>query len=179
MDFSKLKKNIFDVIKEQQVKLGYRKEAIRLYYPLQSLNRLLSTDLNESEMKSVLNSFAESVKKELGNISISGDNKRFCFFLPEEASEYIYTHTEQKGFLYDFIAAVSKHNASVDEVIEVFRKYSECVHIEKINNGEFDYLIYFENGEPDDYRYCLTVEGEHIIYHRFTLDDYKDFYSGN
>ena len=179
MNFSKLKKNIIDVIKEQQIKLGYRKESVRLYYPLQSLNRLLGTDLNESEMKSVLNAFAECVKEELGSIGISCENKRFCFFLPEEASEFIYSHTDQNGFLYDFISTVSKHNVSVDEIIGVFKKYTDCVHVEKINNGEFDYLIYFENGEPDDYRYCLTVEGEHIIYHRFTLEDYKDFYTDN
>lgn len=173
----KLKKNIFDVIKEQQIKLGYRKEAVRLYYPLQSLNRLLDTELDETGMISVLKSFAESVKDELGIINISCDKDRFCFFLPEEASEYIHLHTEQKGFLYDFIAAVSKHDASIEEITGLFRKYSNNVHFEKVNNGEFDYLIYFENGEPDDYRYCLTDEGDHIIYHRFTLEDYNDFYS--
>lgn len=176
MDFTRLTKNIFDVIKEQQIKLGYRKETIRLYYPLQSLNRLLGTELDENEMKSVLNMFADSVKDQLGNISISCDKNRFCFFFPEQTSEYIYTHTEQKGFLYDFIATVSKHDASIDEVVEVFKKYSDNVHFEKVNHGEFDYLIYFENGEPDDYRYCLTDEGDHIIYHRFTIEDYNDSY---
>ena len=33
MDFARLEKNIIDVIKEEQAKLGYRKEKIRLYYP--------------------------------------------------------------------------------------------------------------------------------------------------
>ena len=177
MDFTRLKNNIFDVIKEQQIKLGYRKEAIRLYYPLQSLNRLLGTEINETEMKSVLEAFAESVKEELGLIFISCDKNRFCLFLPEEASEYIYTHTEHDGFIYDFIAAVSKHNVSVDDIIRVFRKYSDNVHFEKVNHGEFDYLVYFENGEPDNYRYCLTDKGDHISYHRFTIEDYNDFYS--
>jgi len=177
MDFTRLKKNISDIIKEQQIKLGYRKEAVRLYYPLQSLNRLLGTELNENEMQSVLESFAESVEDEFGNINISCNNGRFCFLFPEKASEYIHTHAEEKGFLHDFITAVSKHNISVDEIVEVFKKYSDCVHFEKVDNGEFDYLIYFENGEPDDYRYCLTDEGDHIIYHRFTLEDYNDFYS--
>ena len=36
--------------------------------------------------------------------------------------------------------------------------------------------IKFKNGVPDDYRYCLTDEGCHIIYHRFTAEDYFDFY---
>lgn len=176
MDYTRLKKNIFDVIKEQQIKLGYRKEAVRLYYPLESLNRLLGTDLDEDEMKSALKTFTENVKDELGTINISNENKRFCIFLPEEVSEFILTHTEQKGFLYDFIETVSKHNVTIDDITLQFKKYSDHVHFEKINNGEFDYLIYFENGEPDDYRYCLTDEGEHIIYHRFTIEDYNDIY---
>ena len=44
-----------------------------------------------------------------------------------------------------------------------------------IRNGEFDYLVYFENGEPDSYRYCITVEADHIIYHRYTKEDYAEF----
>jgi len=179
MNFDRLKKNIFDFIKEQQVKLGYRKESIRLYYPLQSLNRLLATDLNENEMKQALKAFAESVKDELGTIKISSDNNRFCIFLPEEASEFIYTHTEQQGFIYDFIAAVSKHNVTIEEIIEQFRKYSDFVHVEKVNHEDFDYLVYFENGQPDDYRYCLKDEGDHIKYHRFTIEDYNDFHFDN
>ena len=43
MDFSRLEKSIMDVIKEEQAKLGYRKEKIRLYYPLSSLNHFFGT----------------------------------------------------------------------------------------------------------------------------------------
>lgn len=174
MNFTKLRRNIFDVIKEEQVKLGYRKEAIRLYYPIQSLNRLLDTQLGEVDMKSALKAFAKSVEDELGIIKISSDNNRFCFFLPEQATEFIYKNTEQDGFIHDFIATVAKHHVSIDELIELFGKYSDHVHFEKVNHGEFDYIIYFEDGKPDDYRYCLTDEGEHFIYHRYTKEDYED-----
>ena len=34
MRFEKLEQNIIDMIKEEQAKLGYRKESIRLYYPV-------------------------------------------------------------------------------------------------------------------------------------------------
>ena len=40
MRFEKLEQNIIDMIKEEQAKLGYRKESIRLYYPLSSLVHL-------------------------------------------------------------------------------------------------------------------------------------------
>lgn len=38
MGFKRLEKNLIDIIKEEQAKLGFRKEEIRLYYPLISLN---------------------------------------------------------------------------------------------------------------------------------------------
>ena len=43
--YRKLKKNLIDVIAEEQAKLGYRKEAIQLYYPLSSLNHFLTATL--------------------------------------------------------------------------------------------------------------------------------------
>lgn len=48
-------------------------------------------------------------------------------------------------------------------VIGQFRKYSDHVYVQKTNHGEFDYLVYFEDGIPDEFRYCLTNEGA-ILY---------------
>lgn len=174
MNDAKLKENIFYLIKEEQIKLGYKKEAIRLYYPLQSLNRLLDTELDENGMKSVLESFAEGMKAEVGEIRISCEKGRFCFFLSDSFSEYVYLHTEQSGFLYDFIAAISKHNVSVEEIADQFRKYSSKVCVEKMEQGDFDYVIYFEDGQPDGFLYCLKNEDGHMTYHRFTVEDYKE-----
>lgn len=44
VDFTRLEKNIIEVIQEEQIKLGYRSELIRLYYPITSLNRFFHTD---------------------------------------------------------------------------------------------------------------------------------------
>ena len=176
MDFTKLEKNICDVVKEEQIKLGYRKEPIRLYYPLSMLNRFLNADFNTKEMREALSKFTAAVVEKFGNIMISNEKERFCFWLPPEVSEYIHLNTSNEGFLYDFIETVSKHNVSIEEVINQFKKYSNHVHVEKVNHGEFDYLVYFEDGIPDEFRYCLTDEGCHIIYHRFTVEDYNDFY---
>lgn len=38
MGYDKLERNLIDIIKEEQAKLGFFKEDIRLYYPLPSLN---------------------------------------------------------------------------------------------------------------------------------------------
>lgn len=175
MDYTKLENNIIDVLKEEQVKLGYRSEAVRLYYPLQSLNRFLKTNHNISEMLEELKQFTKSAEEKLGRIEISNENDRFCFLLPPRASEYVHEHMDNTEFIRDFINTVSRHGVSIDEVLELFHKYSDNVHAEKVSNGEFDYLVYFEDGKPDEFRYCITDEGCHIIYHRFTAEDYNDF----
>ena len=43
MTYHRLENSIIDVIKEEQAKLGYRKEEIRLYYPLSSLDHGFET----------------------------------------------------------------------------------------------------------------------------------------
>ena len=74
-----------------------------------------------------------------------------------------------------FIETIARHGCTLDEVMDVFHAYSEHVHVEKTTGTGFDYLVYFEDGIPDDYRYCLSLEGEHMIYHKFTPEDYEDF----
>ena len=51
-----LENNLIDIIKEEQAKLGYRKEKIRLYYPLSSLNNIFSSQDNVYEMDERLKS---------------------------------------------------------------------------------------------------------------------------
>ena len=51
MMYHRLENSIIDVIKEEQAKLGYRKEEIRLYYPLSSLDHFFETEADAEEMK--------------------------------------------------------------------------------------------------------------------------------
>jgi hypothetical protein len=122
LDFSRLEQNLCDVIKEEQIKLGYRREVIRLYYPLTSLNRFLRTGFSIGEMQGALADFSSTVEERLGKIEISNQGERFCLCLPPEASEYIYSTTPQSGFLYDFIGTVSKHGVTMEEVLAQFYK---------------------------------------------------------
>ena len=58
MDYHKLERSLMDVVKEEQAKLGYRKEEIRLYYPLSSLNHFFDTQADAEEMEQILKGFA-------------------------------------------------------------------------------------------------------------------------
>ena len=50
MGYERLEKSLTDKIKEEQAKLGFRKEAIRLYYPLSSLNHFFDVQEREEQM---------------------------------------------------------------------------------------------------------------------------------
>lgn len=175
MEYLKLEQNIIDVLKEEQLKLGYRNETVRLYYPLRSLNHFLETDYNSEEMQAELELFSQSVANKLGTIKVSNENERFCFLLPPQASEFVHTHMSDTEFICNFINTISKCGVTMDEVLALFYQYSDNVHVEKAAHGEFDYLVYFKDGKPDEFRYCIKDEGCHIIYHRFTEADYIDF----
>lgn len=164
--------NIIDVIKEEQIKLGYRKEQIRLYYPLSSLNLILGKELECEDMKKYLEEYFLERKEIFGEVNVSYKGERFCLHLSDTASEYVNNHTEKTGFLYDFIEKISAHDVKINELVDLFHKYSDDVYFEKMENSEFDYLIYFVDGKPDSYWYLLTEEGHHITYHRYTKQDF-------
>ena len=50
MKYSKLENNIIDVLTEEQIKLGYRSETVRLYYPLSSLRHFLPGNEDSAEI---------------------------------------------------------------------------------------------------------------------------------
>lgn len=177
LDFASLKKNLFDVIKESQIKLGYAKTSIGFYYPLESLNRLLNVALDEAGMSQVLQEFAVFSENELGKLLISSKNNRFCIRIPEKGIEYVHDKVANTdtGFLESFVKKMSLCNLSLDDILDVFYQYSHHVICNKMDSDDFDYVIYFEDGEPDDYRYCIKFEGGCAIYHRFTPKDYEAF----
>lgn len=179
MNFEKLENYMIDFIEEEQIKLGYQKEKIRLYYPLQSLNRILETELSQNEMLARMQEFAKQCEPRLGKMQISCKSERFCFSLPEEATEYVHFHISANGFLQDLIALVRKHGTTLEQVESLFEKYcapSNKSYIkEKSSTEDFDYVFYFEDEKIDSYRYCFKKEGSHITYHRFSREDYQDF----
>ena len=54
MDYQALEEHIKDSVMEEQAKLGFRKEVIRLYYPVGMLNNLFGTACDAEEMQQAL-----------------------------------------------------------------------------------------------------------------------------
>lgn len=174
-DFQALENNIIDVIKEEQIKLGYASETLRLYYPMESIINLLGIDYSFIELPSILDQFTGYVKGRLGNVKFSNIDKRFCFVIPPEGVTYVHEEVEDRYFLKELIDKVRDHNSSLKEILAIFYRYSDEVVCKEMDHGEFDYLVYFKDGHPDSFMYCLKVEEHHVSYHRYTKEDYKSF----
>lgn len=175
MNYKRLEKNIIDNIKEAQIKLGFDNRPMSFNYTESSLKNLLATD----DIESALEDFSVNAVDRLGKITFHKIKTGFCLTVSEKGTSYVNT-LDGFEFIKEFINTVRKHGISIDDVIAVFKKYSDNVVIEEKHNGEFDYLIYFADGVPDDYYYCITLEEEidghiHITYHRFIKEDYEEF----
>lgn len=175
-----LKRNLTDNIKEQQAKLGYRKECIYLYYPLSSLNHFFKTNDEPEDMMKRLSDLPEDITATLGHVEVSRNNERFCFKIPEYGGQYVHEHIADDEFINALIFTLSQPGCTMETIIRLFQTYTADIEVQEMDHGEFDYRIRFLNREEDSYYYCFHDEGCQIVYHRFTPEDYRDFnFSGN
>ena len=149
MGYDKLERNLIDIIKEEQAKLGFFKEDIRLYYPLSSLNHFFSATDNADEMQARLNALPTSITEKLGQIEISHKGDRFCFHIPKEGTVYVHDNTAPNEFIKSLVELVAKHDCTMNEILDLFHTYSQNIITEEINNDEFDRLIRFAD-KPED-----------------------------
>lgn len=175
MEYKRLEQSLIDIVKEEQAKLGYRKEDVRLYYPLSTLNHFFDTEDTVEEMAERLTHLPEDTKARLGEIAVTHKKDRFCFHIPEQGSEYVHEHTAENEFIKELIELVREHGCTEKKILELFGQYSENTITEEMNNGEFDFYVRFPKGSEDRYYYCFKDEDCHIIYHRFLPEDYADF----
>ena len=113
----------------------------------------------------------------LGNVRCSSKQGRFCIEIPEEGVAYVHANMHDDGFLEELVALVQTHDCSREKLLTLFGKYSQAVEIQDMQDADFDYAIHCKDRENDPYYYCFHEEGCHIIYHRFTPEDYADLIS--
>ena len=122
MGYKRLYKNLIDIIKEEQAKLGFRRESIRLYYPLSSLNHFFETQDTEEQMKNRLHGIPDFIKETLGDIKVTSKKERFCFYIPEEGSNYVHENTNPNEFIKELVEIVGKHGCKMEDIIALFKK---------------------------------------------------------
>ncbi|MGF7142486.1 hypothetical protein HNQ56_000904 [Anaerotaenia torta] len=175
MNYDMLEKVICDTIKEEQIKLGYEKETIRLYYPMRSLANILEEDLKEyTGMDKALEQFALRTADKLGRLKISHNGDRYCILIPPAGAAYVHENYGDNPFLSAFIDIIRRNDCTLEQIMEVFYSFSGEVECEKSATDEFDYVIYFRDNAADDYRYCIKFDYGHTVYHRFTPGDFEN-----
>ncbi len=174
VNYTALKNNMIYVIKENEIKVGYTPNSVGLNYPLDSLNRHLGTDCNEKEMSVLLKQFCRLVKDELGDIKVEMFDGKFYLTVPEKGVTYIHENTEISEFLKEFIDLFRGIDPPmINDILSVFQKYSECVECINVDNDEFNYIVYFSDGKPDEFIYCIDLDEDHASYHRLTPEDFS------
>lgn len=175
MNFDALKKNLISVLKESQIKLGYESVTTGVNYVTPSLLHLLP-GVSVENLQQALLDFAKENEAVFGKITVRKTEVGFRLDVSPKGTDYVHGLIGNDDFLVNFINEVRSSSATIDSIVAVFKKYSDKVHIEKTeDNPEFDYLIYFEDGTPDEFWYCIDTEDLGMTYHRFMKDDYLDF----
>lgn len=172
-----LKRNIFDNIKECEIKIGYREEDMNLYYPLESLLELLPSD--RENLPDAIAAFCRSAETELGALTINETEEkgRFCIHVPSAGVKYVHENVKNSPFLKAFLDEIFKPGNSLEDIVNVFRTFSRDVIVEKVEEHEWG--IYFLDPETDPYVYYLEQEEFGLQYHRFTKHAYDVLKNSN
>lgn len=176
MNIDRFLENIIEQIKEAQLKLGFAKEVIRLYFPVESLCRLLQVEhMSGDELLFVLEKEREFKNTVLGKITFSlckGERIEVCILA--DGAVYVHEHVPNPPFLASIIELFEKnHNLSIEEICACFERFNEHYVCEKMQpEADFDYVLFFPDKKPDSWYYCIKMEMEHTIYHRFSEEDY-------
>ena len=175
MNREKLLKNMTDQVKEARLKLGYAKETVRLYYPVDSLNTILGSNAKDDQEMLTLLRKAFEAKSSLGELHFYSHAGRVEISIPPEGSQWVHEQVETPAFLKDLIQLFQEHHAcTLEEICQVFENHGHEYVCEKMPEGsDFDYAIHFKDPSIDEYYYCIHMEMGHTIYHRFTESDYQ------
>jgi hypothetical protein len=176
LNMERLITNMTDQILEAQIKLGYAKETIRLYYPVASLNAILGWNAeNAEDMLELLHNWQQENTSYLGMLQFGIHGGRIEVSIPPEGVTYVHENIAQSAFLKDIIELFQmNHHCTIEDICNVFERYSPDYVCEKMpEDTDFDYCLHFQDGHMDEYYYCVKMEMGHTIYHRFMKEDYE------
>ena len=177
MNTNRMIDNVIDQIKEAQLKLGFANEIIRLYFPAESLCRLLQIENGSAkEVLSLLEGEQSLKASALGKLrfSLCGGN-RIEVCIPPEGAAYVHQYIPDPPFLSGLIELFREnHSLTIDEIRRFFAQFNDSYVCESMGPGaDCEYVLEFPDGSPEEWYYCIKMEMGHTIYHRFTREDYQ------
>ena len=170
-----LEQNLSGVIAEMALKLGLTGVPLSLNYPCASLGRMLGVADDPQALQPALDAFFAARKDLFGAAEAVPHEDGFCLTIPAEGVARVMSQAPAAAFLRDLIHTAQTPGATADDLLAAFRRHSDRVHVEPVDNDEFDLLVYFEDGVPDGFRYCIDRHDGFVSYHRFSKEDYEAF----
>ena len=168
--------NMVEQIKEAQLKLGFEKEEIRLYFPAESLCSLLELPaMAGEELLELLEKEDAFSHTKLGPLSFSCRKNRMEVRISPSGVAYVHEKVPDPPFLFAIIRLFQEHHSlSIEKIRSLFENFNPDYVCEQMEPGtDFDYVLYFPDHTPDSWYYCIRMEMGHTIYHRFTEEDYR------
>ena len=124
MKYNKFIQNIKDQMKEAQMKLGFAKETVRLYYPVKTLNAMLGVKAKDAKEMLVLLEDEAFQKSELGTLHFSSHKQRIEVSVSPEGAEYVHKYVEEPGFLKALIELFREnHYCTLQDIEDLFKNY--------------------------------------------------------
>lgn len=195
MNTAALERHIIDTVKEWQMKIGYRSEEMKLYYPDVSLAGLLelAEGWTEASLKEALQEFSKETKERLGGVQISNVKDRYCVAVPAAGCTYIHENEPDSAFLRSFLDVITGLEPSMQGVEQCFADAAAMngehyVKEDRESEG-LGMVFYFcpvqeevqtpERSVIDTYVYCVEEDDFGITYHRFSWSDFQKLVSEN
>lgn len=175
MDEAALERGLCGVVLEMALKMGLTASPVALNYPMGSLRRMLGENLSPEEVREALEAFFAARRSRFGEVRLQPHEDGLCLTIPAEGVGYIVKNAPGADFLRDLIRTAQTPGVAAEDLVAAFRRHSARVHVEPVEHAEFDLLVYFEDGVPDDFRYCIDVHEGFVSYHRFSREDYEAF----
>ena len=174
-DWQALEKNVCDTLKEWELKIGYGKEPVELYYPAESLCCLLGLPQEQKgRLQEALALFSRNVQERFGEVEITHNQDRYCIRIPESGLKYVRDHVMASPFLIKFLETVQRSESTMASVEQLFWEFSRQVVKQPGEDGAL--IFFFEDQAVDEYVYCVEEDAFGLQYHRFTRTDYKNLY---
>ena len=143
-----------------------------------SVGLMLASNLEKANYKIKIIEFdykrCEELTEKLGKIKSEQNGDKFYITVPSEGVAYIHENIEDSEFLKEFIDLFrGLEPPKIEEIFRVFKKYGDTARCVEVSDNEFNYAVYFTDGEPDEFIYCIDIDDDHVTYHRFTHDDFN------
>jgi len=109
-------------------------------------------------MDQCLQNFAKKVKDPLGEVVFQRNKSRYGITVPVQGVCYIDRNVTDNGFLRDLLELLRRHDCNKEQILAVFKKYSDQIRVQDVTDNDFDYAVWFENDANNIYRYCFHEE---------------------